>query len=323
LNGRLRAVTLDSTPAMDSKLLLHIDGLSDVGLRRLNNEDAWWIGELGGTHCFMEPGPAPLHVIPRAGGASALLLVSDGVGGANAGEVASQMAVNAVSSELIRAPAALADVETARQAILAAVRAANTAIIAKAEAPGFDGMGATLSLLCFIGDRKVCWGQLGDSRIYVCREGRLRQISRDHSPVGRLRQEGRISEAEARRHPLRNQIDRSLGDPSPLLRPDFGIESIQPGDVYLLCSDGLTDGLWDREIAELLDEVRTMADVRPAVQRLVSRAKHESGRDNITALLALVEDPAAPAAAQNWLVKARRLMRRWTHGDWQTSRPPG
>lgn len=297
---------------MESKLLLNIDGLTDIGVRRRNNEDAWWIGELGGEHCFMEPGPGPLHVLLAPEGALALLLVSDGVGGANAGEVASQMAVNFISSELNRAPAALADAPTARREILAALHAANGAIKAKAAAPEFDGMGATLSLLCFAGQTEACWGQVGDSRIYVCREGRLHQISRDHSPVGRLRQEGKISEAEARHHPLRNQIDQSLGDPSNLFQPDSGIERIHPGDVYLLCSDGLSDGLWDREIEEILAGVHRLAEVRPAVRQLVSRAKQASGRDNITAVLALVEDPAAPTTAPgppgaNWLTKLRRF----------------
>jgi protein phosphatase len=294
---------------MDPKLTLHIDGLTDIGVRRSNNEDAWWIGRLGGECRFMEPGPAPLRVSLEAGGQRALLLVSDGVGGANAGEVASQMAVSLISGELNRTRDTLVEARTAREAVLAAIRAANAAIKAKAAAPEFDGMGATLSLLCFWGGAEACWGQAGDSRIYVFREGRLRQISRDHSPVGRLRQQGRISEAEARQHPLRNQIDQSLGDPSNLFQPDSGAERIQPGDVFLLCSDGLSDGLWDREIAELLAGVRFPADVRPAVQRLVDGAKKASGRDNITAVLALVENPAAKALATRTALW-RKLLRR-------------
>jgi protein phosphatase len=294
---------------MDSTLQLHIDGLTDIGVRRLNNEDAWWIGELGGGHCFMEPGPAPLCVDLATAGRQALLLVSDGVGGANAGEVASQMAVNLISGGLNHARDSLVEAQAAREAVLAALHAANTAITAKAAEPEFDGMGATLSLLCFAGGIEACWAQAGDSRIYVCRQGRLRQISRDQSPVGRLRQEGKITEAEARHHPLRNQIDQSLGDPSNLFQPDSGIERIHPGDVFLLCSDGLSDGLWDREIEEVLAGVRVPADVRPAVQRLVGGAKKASGRDNITAVLALVENPAAEAVAPEvglW----RKLLRR-------------
>ena len=281
---------------MDSKFPLYFDGLTDIGVRRSNNEDAWWIGELGGAHCFMEPGPGPLGVNLQAGGPRALLLVSDGVGGANAGEVASQMAVNLISGELSRVRDALAAAPAAREAILAALHAANAAIMEKAAAPEFDGMGATLSLLCFLGPTEACWGQAGDSRIYVCRQGRLRQISRDHSPVGRLRQDGKISEAEARHHPLRNQIDQSLGDPCSLFQPDSGIERLCPGDVFLVCSDGLSDGLWDREIEVALAGVRTVADVRPAVQQLVGGAKKASGRDNITAVLALIEDTDAKTA---------------------------
>jgi protein phosphatase len=294
---------------MDPKLPLYFDGLTDIGVRRLNNEDAWWIGELGGTHCFMEPGPAPLCVNLDAGSPRALLLVSDGVGGANAGEVASQMAVSLISGELDRVRDTLAEAKIAREAILTAICSANAAIKDKASTPEFDGMGATLSLLCFFGRAEACWGQAGDSRIYVCHHGRLRQISRDQSPVGRLRQDGKISEAEARHHPLRNQIDQSLGDPSNLFQPDTGIERISPGDVFLLCSDGLSDGLWDREIEEVLVKVRVPADVRPAVQQLVGSAKKASGRDNITAVLALVENPAAgdvAAKAGLW----RKLLRR-------------
>lgn len=301
---------------MDSPLFLHVDGLTNVGVRRPNNEDAWWIGEAGGAHCFMEPGPEPLRVRLGPGGGLAILLVSDGVGGANAGEVASQLAVRFVSSELSRTAAALADPQTATQTVLAALHKANTMIRTKAVGPELNGMGATLSMLCFAGNQRACWGQVGDSRIYVCREGRLCQISRDHSPVGRLRQEGRITEAEARSHPLRHQIDQSLGDPNNVFQPDSGIEAIRPGDVYLLCSDGLSDGLWDREVEEILVQIRAPAHVRPAVRRLVARAKQASGRDNITAVVALVEDPVASSATlgtagAGWLAKLRRAARRW------------
>ena len=230
---------------MDFQTSLHIDGLTDIGNSRLNNEDAWWAGQLGGGHVFMEPGAEPLH--PRTPGAPVLLLVSDGVGGANAGEVASRMAINLIAGELSREPGALQKPETACATIRAVLGNASAAIAAKATQPGFEGMGATLSLLCFAGEGAVYWGQAGDSRIYVCREGWLRQISRDHSPVGRMRQRGEITEAEARRHPLRNQIDQSLGDPIATFQPDVGVEKLRPGDVYLVCSDGLSDGLWDRE----------------------------------------------------------------------------
>jgi protein phosphatase len=275
---------------MHSTRRLCVDGLSDLGVRRRNNEDAWWAGQLNGEHRFMEPGSDPLRLASEAGAPPILLLVSDGVGGANAGEVASQMAVTLISGELTRAPAALARPESAPQAIHLALQVADEAIKRKATEPEFEGMGATLSLLCFVGTETAYWGQAGDSRVYVCRRGELRQISRDHSPVGRLRQEGRITEEEARRHPQRNQIDQSLGDPIKPFQPDVGAVQLRPGDVFLVCSDGLSDGLFDREIKQLLAGVRSAGDVRPAVQQLVARAKEASGRDNITAVVALVEN---------------------------------
>lgn len=285
---------------------LCLDGLTDIGNRRQNNEDAWWIGQLGGSCSFMEPGPAPLQV--QLSQAPALLIVSDGVGGANAGEVASQMTVNQITAGLIPLAASLRDRKSTLAAIRAVLDSTNIAVTAKSAEPGFDGMGSTVSLLYFADDANAYWGQAGDSRIYLCRRGRLRQISQDHSPIGRMRQNGKLTEAEARSHPLRNQIDQSLGDPNAPFAPDTGVEPFQSGDVFLLCSDGLSDGLWDREIEEVLARLRTCNDVRPAVQELIAKAKAASGRDNITAVLALVE--AGPPAVPSESTVATRL-RRW------------
>jgi protein phosphatase len=285
---------------MPNPAALCLDGLTDIGNRRQNNEDAWWAGQLGGASQSMESGPAPLKV--RLAEAPALLIVSDGVGGANAGEVASQMAIGQISAELTRQAGTLHDRATILPAIKTAMDAANKAITLKAAEPGFDGMGATLSLVCFAHDAHAYWGQAGDSRIYLFRRGRLRQISHDHSPVGRMRQGGKLTEAEARTHPLRNQIDQSLGDPNAVFAPDTGAEPFHAGDVFLLCSDGLSDGLWDHEIEAVLGRLHTADDVRPTVTALVAQAKSSSGRDNITAVLALIETgpPAAPAPTGGW-----------------------
>jgi serine/threonine protein phosphatase PrpC len=288
---------------MEFKLSLTVDGLTDIGNRRKNNEDAWWAGQLGGEHCFMAPGADALRLVTTAG--PALLMVCDGVGGANAGEVASQMAITLVTEDLARGAAELAHANAARDRLLAAIKSADAAITAKSVEPGFDGMGATLSLLCFSSAGVAFWGQAGDSRIYICRGGKLRQISHDHSPVGRMKQRGEITEAEARKHPLRNQIDQSLGNNESSFQPETGVEQVMPGDVFLLCSDGLSDGLWDHEIEKLVAGVRVSADVRPTAEQLIASAKQASGRDNITAVVALLENvepikavkaPAAPDA---------------------------
>lgn len=239
----------------------------------------------------MEPAAESLDLDVRT--APVLLLVCDGVGGANAGEVASQFAVDLITRELGGAVAQLADDRAVPAIIGRTLRAAHEGILAKAREPALAGMGATLSLLCLTASGHANWAQAGDSRIYLCRAGRLRQLSRDHSPVGRLRQQGVITEAVARQHPQRNQIDQSLGDTINPFQPDLGREPMQAGDVFLVCSDGLSDGLWDRQIEQELAAVRVPADLRRAVRQLVEGAKQASGRDNITAAAALVGVGAA------------------------------
>ena len=276
---------------MAPDLVVHLFGLTDVGNHRRTNEDAWWAGQLGEPFSSAEkPGEAAAF---RCAAAPVLVIVSDGVGGANAGEVASQMAVTGIPGLLAARRVDLAVASSAKEAIRAALQTTDIAVKAKSIEPGLSGMCATVSLLCVVGPRFGWWGQAGDSRIYRCRDGRLEQISRDHSPVGRMRHEGWLTEAQARHHPLRNQIDQSLGDPINPFAPDVGSLEMEPRDIYLICSDGLSDGLWEKEIEEALARVRTAADVRLVAEHLVAAAKQASGRDNITVVVLLVEDAAA------------------------------
>ena len=291
---------------MDFKFSLTIDGMSDLGSRRPNNEDAWWAGQTNADHLFMVPGPSALTLAPER--APILLLVSDGVGGAKAGEVASQLAVQTIAGALSLNPGVVNGSQSPGEAILGALEEADRAIKAKAAEPGFEGMGATISVLMLLNSENAYWGQAGDSRIYVVRGGALRQISRDHSPVSRMRERGEITEAEARRHPRRNEIDQSLGNPDSAFLPECGTCEILPGDIFLVCSDGLNDGLWDFEIAKSLAAVKSPSDVTPTVKRLVDAAKHASGRDNITAVLALI-GKALPDRAKS---QSRSLWRRIT-----------
>ncbi|MDB6127074.1 MAG: protein phosphatase [Verrucomicrobia bacterium] len=272
---------------MDDPILLNIDGFTDIGNRRHNNEDSWWAGRPGGDFRTMDAGTEPLKFNAKDG--PVLLIVSDGVGGASAGEVASHMAVTIVSEELGKVSSKLMEPAASRPLLVGALRVAHEAILDKATEPGFDGMGATLSLLCLTTSGAACWAQAGDSRIYVFRDGRLHQISRDHSPVGRLKQQGMITEAEARKHPSRNQIDLSMGDRLNAFEPDTGVEDVHGGDIFLLCSDGLSDGLWDHEIEKALAGLVRAEDVRTTVRGLVESAKKASGRDNITAVLAFAD----------------------------------
>jgi serine/threonine protein phosphatase PrpC len=273
--------------AMDTDLVVHVFGLTDVGTRRQSNEDAWRAGQLGRPFAsdFKSRSTATL----LAGQAPVLAVVSDGVGGANAGEVASEMAVSCIQEVLTKSYRLLSKPGKGGDLIRSTLEAADAAVRSKAAEPGKNGMCATLSLLCLAAPRLAWSGQAGDSRIYRFRQGHLQQITRDHSPVGRMRQDGLITEEEARRHPQRNQIDQSVGDTQNPFSPDVVEFQLDPPETFLLCSDGLSDGLWDWQIGRALARVRSAADVQPVVEDLVAEANRASGRDNITAIVLRVE----------------------------------
>ena len=142
-------------------------------------------------------------------------------------------------------------------------------------------MGTTLSL-CWLTPGWLYFGHIGDSRIYhLPAAGGLLQLSHDHSHVGWLRRNGELNEREARLHPRRNVLHQALGAAHQFIEPQFGAIPCAPGDRFLLCSDGLTDGLWDAQIEEI---IRTPGS-GPVAERLIAAALSASGKDNITALV--------------------------------------
>jgi protein phosphatase len=247
-------------------------GHTDVGKRRANNEDAYR------TELLAAGVPQP----------SALLVLSDGVGGANAGEVASRIVVDGVCEMLANHVQAV-PVSTDRRLVLEdTMRELDRRVRAASDAPGRAGMGATVSIL-WVEAGQAWWGQAGDSRIYRLRKGVLEQVSHDHSPVGRLKAQGKLTEEQARVHPLRNLIDQCLGGGGAPVEPEVGHFAAELGDVYLLCSDGLSDGLWDRDLAVGLRLVAAGKQTpEVAAMALVNQAKDASGKDNITAIVAQV-----------------------------------
>ena len=260
-------------------LVLEYAGSSDVGLRRTNNEDAWWAGPLSKT------ANQPLgDEAGRTAFATGMWLgVSDGLGGANAGEVASRIAVAEVQSVLAAVPRGRVDEGMARMAL----SKANTAVLhASRSDPEWAGMGATISFVWIEADGAMI-GQVGDSRVYRLRETWLEELSVDHSPVGRLRQSGRLSETDARRHPSRHVIDQCLGGGDPGLSPDCERVELLAGDILLLCTDGLTDGVEDSELAGVLGAVASgKMTIEQSVAELIERANRLSGRDNVTVIVA-------------------------------------
>lgn len=262
-------------------LLAH--GLSDIGLKRSGNEDAFLLASLEAV--TPDPLPDQVTFVGEVSPSGVLLVVSDGIGGCNAGEVASALAI-ATLHESLRAAGEPPDLPAA---FLAAINATDLAVREGARlSPERAGMGATLTALWLRPDG--AWlGQVGDSRLYRLRGGEMRQLSPEHSPVGRMRLSGELTEDQARRHRYKNVIDQSLGGDPSIFMPEVLPLDIASGDVLLLCSDGLTDGLADAELRpSLIGALNSTLSPAEAAFTLIEAAKLGSGRDNITAIVGRV-----------------------------------
>lgn len=240
-------------------MLLRSAASTHVGMRRQANEDRY-------------------AIVPELG----LYLVADGMGGHKAGQVASHLAAEGA----IRAIDALqgASVSLAER-LRHAVACANREIFTAAQAkPELSGMGTTFVGMLFGGER-LALAHVGDSRAYLLRQGRLRGLTDDHSIVGELLRRHEISEEDAAQHPHRHVLTRALGV-RPRTEPDLAEMTPQEGDVFILCSDGLTGHVEDEEIAE---RVASEDDLEVAGQGLVDAANRAGGQDNITVLLVRYE----------------------------------
>ena len=213
---------------------------------------------------------------------SPLFVIADGMGGAQAGEVASRIATDTFA-------AGLGDPPEPERELAARARAANSRIHELShEDAEHAGMGTTLTA-AYVAPEEVAIAHVGDSRAYRLRDGRLERLTDDHSLVDELMRQGKITPAEAVDHPQRSVITRALG-PEPAVEIDTRSYAARPGDVYLLCSDGLTTMLPEDRVAEIL---RSEPKLRDAGEALVRAANQAGGRDNITVILFRLEDPAA------------------------------
>jgi serine/threonine protein phosphatase PrpC len=217
--------------------------------------------------------------------------VADGMGGAQAGEVASGIAARAFEPVLEKEGAPehqLRDV----------VQEANREIHELAQRDtSRAGMGTTLTAAAVRGD-EVSLAHVGDSRAYVLRDGELKRLTKDHSLVEELRRQGRLTDEQAEEHPQRSIITRALG-PEADVRVDTMTYRARDGDVFLLCSDGLTTMVSEEEITRILDDTRGL---RSAVSKLVDAANRQGGRDNITAVAFRVAEEGAARDEQATLV---------------------
>ena len=271
-----------------SPLTLRWSAYTDIGRLRKNNEDSF----LGLSLDAIE-----VQYLGKIGDASDIskdyvFAVSDGMGGAMAGEFASRIAVekitkmlpsylNQLSKKMANSDHAPED-DSAHQLLIALFHEIHRALLfLSASYEECCGMGTTLTL-CWVRREKLHFAHIGDSRLYHLRKkGGISQISEDDTHAGWLFRQGKMSEYELKNHPCRNLLQKVLGADHQFVTPQVGTVDYCLGDRFLLCSDGVTDGLFDAQLLEILTE----STKKSPAQHLVEEAVERSGRDNATAMV--------------------------------------
>lgn len=231
---------------------------SDVGKVRLNNEDAFYF-------------PGEDKNFPE------LYIVADGMGGHKGGEIASGIAVNEVSSYINSYLTQDCDTQKVKSILESAIISANSKILSLSlKNSGFSGMGTTITVALF---HNGCLyiGHVGDSRAYRIRDNNIEQLTKDHSLVWQLAEEGRITMEEAKTHPMKNVITKALGTDE-TIEPDILEFDLKDNDIIILCSDGLTNMLDNDSIKSIVCSL----EPEEAALKLIEKANSKGGQDNIT-----------------------------------------
>ncbi len=264
--------------------------MTHVGRVRANNEDSF----LGTTVDGHE-----VRFLGKEGEASMadsdfVFAVSDGMGGAKSGEFASRIALDKITKLLpkgyrLSAQGMASGFSDLLSELFDSIHFELLKLGYSYEE--CSGMGATLSL-CWFTPEWMYFAHIGDSRIYYLpKDGGISQISHDHSQVGWMRRSGQINEREARVHPRRNVLQQALGAGNQFVDPHLGAVGYRAGDRFVICSDGLVDGLWDHHIEELIRTPDAATAGQEAARRLVETAVENSGRDNTTAVVIEIRAP--------------------------------
>ena len=222
------------------------------------------------------------YSIPKPEDNLQLFILADGMGGYNGGEVASKLAAEAVKSYIGNN---FNQVEHTKEKILEliknAIEYANMMVFEKSKAvPELNGMGTTLDI-CFIYNNKIYIGHVGDSRIYRIRGEIIRKLTKDHSYVQQLVEDGKITREEANHHPKKNMLTKALGCTA-YVEPDIRARNLEEGDILVMCSDGLTNMVEEKEIYQVVKQ-----NPETAPKTLVDLANQAGGYDNITVITIL------------------------------------
>lgn len=268
-----------------AEITLSFAALSDVGLARETNEDAFLITDLSTGARF---GASPATAQLKLGQRGALLALSDGMGGHAAGEVASAVVIDSLTNALQHSPPGPAE-----RRLEDAVRAANNDVRAAAKVKNRHGMGATLTAVV-IEDSGAYIAEVGDSRAYLLRSGQLKQLTRDQSLVQMLVDQGLMSADEAEDSPRKNILLQAMGLAHDV-RAAIGRVELRRADKILLCSDGISNAVSDDELRGIL----AAKDPGAACTEMVHLANLRGGEDNLTAVVAMVEGSGLSAPFPN------------------------
>jgi serine/threonine protein phosphatase PrpC len=283
--------TLETCSRTLDNVHLEVAAWTTTGMVRSGNEDAYALLQAGESR-------------QDDSAETALVLLADGMGGYEAGEVAAALTIESLRKELLQhepfsvlaghsqpatvipqgkgEPPPALDVEQVKKLIGAALRGANQQVFTAARnGVGGRGMGCTAEVV-YLGGRHVVVGHVGDSRVYHLQEGRLRQLTRDHTLVNRLVEIGSLTPEEAERHPRRNELQQAIGG-QPDVEPSLYHARLKAGDWVVVCSDGLSNHVKDRDLRQMLESEATSADM--AARRLVNLANIQGATDNATVVV--------------------------------------
>jgi len=234
---------------------------TDKGLVRDTNEDSF-------------------RIIPESSKNPCVVIIADGMGGHNCGEVASKMTVDYISEFIDRKGSMLFSCPDIGEEIKKLVGGANTAVFeASLARPEASGMGTTLTMAVIVGT-KVTVAHVGDSRLYMGRSDKFQQMTQDHSYIEELIKNGTLTREEAERHPRKHVITRAIGSSKDLEVDILDFEA-QKGDILLLCTDGLTNMICENEIYNIIKD----SEPQKACDQLIEAAKSRGGEDNITVIV--------------------------------------
>lgn len=274
-------------------LVVRSYGLSHPGRVRSNNEDVFVVGDLARTLIVRHTNiPQPTETHSRHRGH--VFLVADGVGGNEAGDVASRLGTDTVEEFLLNtfrrfAAVPSTDGQAALRELQAALRQADARLFDEAvRHPEWRGMGTTLTLAIASG-RRLFVAHAGDTRSYLFSGGILRQLTTDHTVAAEMARSGLISPSQQDQHPWRHVLTNLLGGTEHGVRAEVHLLDLHPGDVLVLCTDGLTDMVPDEAIAAVL---AAKADPEAACRRLIDAANENGGEDNVTAIVARFDEPS-------------------------------